>query len=409
MIYFDRWNFISFPFDVNISDIVAPYNTKWVIREYNGTNRALGTGVTWENVAEDAVLKAHKGYILYASNSSYSYNWFSFPASNQTRQNVFATTDQAVPLSHYEAEYAQNKSWNLVGNPYPCAIDISSTDFTAPITVWYGGGYTAYSPLDDNYVLRPGEAFFVQAPDATDAITFSKDGRSADISFVVTYDEYNTNRYYAPAKVRNSDNRKVYNFVVTDNENFDRARVVFNENASAEYELERDAAKMFASNSDMPQLFVNDNNIQYSICERPEQNSSFVLGLVAGKEGEYSLSLNTSTDDEVTLYDTENEVSLNLTNDKYTFTSKAGTYPNRFIVNVVNRTPTSLATQNADSEINVVENKLSVVADQNVEIRVYSIDGRMITNRNTSNLELQLCAGVYIVNVSGVNHKVVIK
>ena len=50
-------------------------------------------------------------------------------------------------------------------------------DFTAPITVWTGSTYKAYSIVDDNYVLRPMESFFVQKPDEIDNIIFHKEGR----------------------------------------------------------------------------------------------------------------------------------------------------------------------------------------------------------------------------------------
>ena len=54
----DSWQFISFPFDVKMSDIVPEDPaTMWVVREYSGANRANGTGDTWLDVGLFGVLK----------------------------------------------------------------------------------------------------------------------------------------------------------------------------------------------------------------------------------------------------------------------------------------------------------------------------------------------------------------
>lgn len=64
----NQWNFISLPFDVNVSDIVYPDGTLWVIRKYNGANRAAMTGDTWQNMTNGQTLNAGEGYILHCTN-----------------------------------------------------------------------------------------------------------------------------------------------------------------------------------------------------------------------------------------------------------------------------------------------------------------------------------------------------
>ena len=55
-------------------------------------------------------------------------------------------------------------------------------DFTAPITTWNVDNRTfnAYSVADDELVLTPLQAFFVQKPALVDAITFQASGRQID-------------------------------------------------------------------------------------------------------------------------------------------------------------------------------------------------------------------------------------
>jgi len=372
----NKWNFFSLPFDVNMSDITIGTegsgtigSSQWVIREYSGANRASGNGATWNNVPANGVLQAHKGYILYwlvegsssyinnANSNYYSNNnpllyYFNLPAANNAnKQDIFSTGDVNVSLTEYSAEFPQNRSWNLVGNPYPCSFDIQQMDFEAPITTWNGNGYIAYSPLDDSYMLRPAEGFFVQAPKGVNQITFHKEGRSVVNYMELSLEEYNNARNNAPRRTMTSNvTRKVFNFTLSDDNYSDRVRLVLNEEASVDYELTRDAAKMMSSDNSVPQLYVNDNGLRYAIDERPEQNN-YTLGAYFGKAGEYTLHLNVPENEDRQIYvtDTETQITTDLTMNDYSFTTNAGTYDSRFVISFVQRMPTGI--ENADQLI----------------------------------------------------------
>ena len=293
-------------------------------------------------------------------------------ANNANKQNIFATGDVAVPLTEYSAEFPQNRSWNLVGNPYPCSFDIQQMDFEAPVTTWNGNGYTAYSPLDDNYMLRPAEGFFVQAPQGSAAITFHKEGRSAINYQEVSQEEYNNNYYYyAPRRVKakaNSVPRKVFNFTLSNADYSDRARLVLNENASADYELNRDAAKMLSTDKTVPQLYLSDNGIRYAINERPEGNGVYYMSAFFGKSGEYTIQLQSDEvqSTSIILTDTQTNVATDLTEGGYTFTTEGGTFDNRFIISLAPKMPTG------------VEN----VQGNNVQCTKVLRDGQLIIIRN---------------------------
>lgn len=403
----NRWIFISLPFDVNIEDISCTDNAKWVIREYNSTNRALGTGETWQNVATDGVLKAYKGYILYCNAQSV----FSFPAANETRQNLFAVDNQQVNLTQYEAEYLQNRNWNLVGNPYPCFFDIKMTDFTAPMTMWNGRGYTAYSPLDDEYILRPAEAFFVQAPQGTSSITFSKAGRNTETTYTVSTYEYNNRSNMQARRITGTNaDRRIFNFIVSGNDYSDRARIVFNEQALATYEIEHDAVKMMSSDNSVPQLFVNDEGIHYAICERPMMSGVATLGFHAATAGEYSLYLEAANDDyTINLTDTETGECFELGRTPYTFTSNQGDYPQRFRLSIKQKMPTEIETISTDQQITIDGKTLTIRTPQLSEIALYTLDGKTIVRRYTNEMHFTLAFGTYIVSIDGNQSKVVVK
>lgn len=345
----NNWNFFSLPFDVNMSDITITTEwtgtagtSQWVIREYSGANRASGNGETWQNVPADGVLHANTGYILYWVVEEEEYNknltyYFNMPSKkNEKMQAIFTRDDVQVPLASYPAEFPQNSNWNLIGNPYPSAFDIKYLDYEAPITTWNGYGYVPYSPLDDEHTLLPSEAFFVQAPQGINSITFRKEGRTFSVS--------EPNYYHAPVRRHKADInvRKIYDFTLSNEDYTDRVRLVLNEKASADYELTRDASKMLSSNPSISQLYVNDNGIRYAINERPEGNGVYHLGVVVGKSGSYTLHLNVPVGENrrIILTDTQIGTVTDLSTADYTFSADAGTFDNRFILSFKVQMPT---------------------------------------------------------------------
>lgn len=391
----DCWNFFSLPFDVRIQDITIDAmgtgtqgTHQWVIREYSGANRASGNGDTWLNVPADGTLKAHQGYILYwywvvdGSNSTSDdfYYYFNLPAANtSTAQQMFTKDNVIVPLTEHMAESEQNRNWNLVGNPYPSFFDIQHMDFNAPITTWNGYGYQAYSLLDDSYRLRPAEAFFVQAPQGTNAIVFNQEGRSLPNMVEITEDEYyNKNGYYAPQRKQTATTsaRQVYNFLISNADYTDKARLVLNESARTAYDMTCDAAKMMSSNASVPQIYVNNNGTRYAIDERPAGNGEYILGVHFGKAGTYTLQLqSTCSDQQVLLIDTETNLSVDLSQTPYSFTTKAGDNPSRFRITIKQGVTTDIPTQVVPSSqpCKTIENGQLIIVQPNG--KKYSVGG----------------------------------
>lgn len=187
----NRWQFVSFPFDVKVSDIVpVDSTTSWVIRGHSGAERAAGNAAAvWQNLSADDVLQAGKGYIMQCykpndKNGNYYAAQFTVRPLTTTvnRQQIFNADNRTVALEEHLAEFEHNRSWNLIGNPYPSYFDTRFLDFGAPFMVWNSNNqnYEAYSPVDDSYILAPAEAFFVQRPVDQESITFLKDGRQTD-------------------------------------------------------------------------------------------------------------------------------------------------------------------------------------------------------------------------------------
>ena len=311
-IYSKVWTFASLPFDWKVGDVepFADGTTDWVIYTYNAKKRADGQMTeTWVKMKARDVVKAGQGFIVQgqrtgADNRTKYDVALRFKAlDNDTKNNIFQTTDITAPLTTYDSEFMHNRSWNFVGNPYPSYFDSEYMDFRAPITVWNMGSkkYEAMRPGDDDYVLCPGEGFFVQCPDDKQAITFSKDGRQ--ISREVRVAVRNRGGDY---KSPPTFSRDIFNIVLTNGNTTDRTRIVINEEASTQYEMDKDATKFFTTEAAMPLLYTKADGISYAINERPLGDGIVNLCVTNGNGAYCTITLaDDLTDYDVTLEDKE--------------------------------------------------------------------------------------------------------
>ena len=310
----NKWYFFTPVHDVTVADITVTNSASYVIRYYDAENRAVnGATGSWKNVDAET-LTAGQGYIFHCNAACE----ITFPvADNAGQQQLFRTTDVTRNLSVNESEVAANRSWNYIGNPYPAYYDIYYLDFTAPITVWTGSTYKAYSTVDDDYVLRPMQSFFVQKPDAVDHIVFRKEGRQL-LSTVAAHPS--AARQAAPA----AQKRRIFTLQMAAQgaeAAADETRIVLNEGAEMGYELERDASKFMSFEAAVPQLFTTDQEgNRYAINERPQQDGQVALSYYTGQEGSYTIHA-LRNDDAILLTDNEENTTVDLTQQDYTFYS----------------------------------------------------------------------------------------
>ena len=359
-----KWTFVSFPYDVKVKDIV-PFldgTTSFAVREYSGENRAMGDmNYTWVKLNAESTLKAYRGYAINTERRiNNSIQWYSGLRLYSSAKSVtIAKDDVSIPLTAYPSEFTQNQGWNLIGNPYPCYFDVSYMDFTAPITVWNmrNNTYMAYSPKDDEYILSPGEAFFVQASGNNHGITFAKEGRQTNR---IKRAESNAKAMYAAG-----EERRIINLSLTDGTSTDRTRIVINENAQAAYETDKDAPKFISTEA--AQIYTVSNGVQYAINERPLGNGVMNIGTYFKKEGEYSISLMGNTDAAITLIDREEGKSVSLSEgNAYTFSAKEGS-AQRFVISIgdataIDEIPVSEADNAEDVWYNVAGQRVNADA-----------------------------------------------
>lgn len=342
--YRGRWQFVTFPFDVKVSDIVPESeNTSWVIRGHSGAMRAAGKNDSvWVNLKADDVLEAGKGYIMhcYDPNNDVDYTaseLVKFRVSPLTttvnRQLLFASGDRTLSLEENLSEFEHNRSWNLIGNPYPSFYDTRFMEFDAPFMVWnsYTQNYYAYNPADDAYILSPGEALFVQRPVDQKDITFLKDGRQINQYARTLIDETTQAR----ARGKEGVQRSVFNLILSGENTSDRTRVVLNDEASMTYEMNKDAAKFACTVPTVAQIYSWNGESRYAINERPTGSGIVNLGVHCGTKGTYTIALANAVDGQVILEDKLMNISTEITADKgYSFEAEAGDDDSRFVLHI---------------------------------------------------------------------------
>lgn len=402
----NRWYFISLPYDLKVSDIVSLEEEapKYVVRYYDGANRAAnGATGSWKNYDKNAIIPAGTGFIFQASEAG----WWQFPAQNNaSKQQLTSNKMFEKKLEKNQSADASNSGWNLVGNPCQSWYNIHKLNFTAPITVRENDSYAAYSVIDDDYVIAPNQAFFIQCPEGLESISFPVDGRqmTSEIKGQLNVKAYTSEQ---------TEQRSLVDLVVSDGTNKDRTRVVLNDKASASYDVMCDASKFMSDNTSVPQIYSYDNSgVKYAINERPENNGIIQLGFRAGEGGCFTFSLVRNTMDKVLLVDNEKGVTVDLTSQDYQFTADAGVYDRRFELRLAGNNLTAIDKMETDAENNV-----KVVADgiilNNVygDVAVYTVGGAKVASLRMQggNKHIVLAAGNYVVKASGMSMSIVVK
>lgn len=389
------WHFLSFPYDVKISDISTMGD--WVIRRYDGAARANGDySNTWVTVPYEETLNAGEGYIWTTTNGN-----FRIPAvDNENKNNLFANSTQYVPLREFASTTIADNSWNLVGNPFPCYYDTRFLEYTAPITVRNGNSYSAYSPVDDSYILMPLEAFFVQKPSNVESIGFTTDGRQTN-NVARTLD--------AEAKTRTlkAAERKVFNISIEGMGSADRTRFVINESASSAYEMECDAAKFMSDDTSVPQIFTVENADRLAINERPMGNGEIALGAYFGTAGTYTLSLDTKCTHTVVLVDNITGEEAVLTDGDYTFEAEQGMFNDRFTIRLWNDIVNGVDETVSGNKVTVsAASDGIVVMNATEDVYVYNTAGSLMDVKSGDSVFFSLPKGMYVVKVGNESYKI---
>ena len=396
----NRWYFFSFPFKVRKADISCGKNVKFVFRTYNGAIRAeYGKGGWIDLDSSEEYLYPGKGYIFQAS--------LDCTLSIKIEKSAFGKLPNVnvdTQLKVHTSTNEQNASWNFVGNPFTAFYDINDMGYTSPITRWNSDSktYEAVRPGDDNAFLNPFEAFFVQCPKDNDDINFSGDNRLTQTG---RDKKMNSQMQKARMEGQFDVQRQIVNLTLSDGTTTDKTRVVFNPDKKAGYERDCDAAK-FESNGASELYSVEALAGRLAINERPE--GSVKIGYRAAKAGEYTIAAQ-RMDRQVLLRDNDLQITFDLTQGDYHFTSDAGEFDNRFMLLIDNST-TGIGDIVTTTGVNVkpTDSGLNISNLQGKTLHVYALNGALYATRTQDGF-LGLAKGVYLVEVEGLKAKFMVR
>ena len=396
----NRWYFFSFPFKVRKADISCGKNVKFVFRTYNGAIRAeYGKGGWIDLDSSEEYLYPGKGYIFQAS--------LDCTLSIKIEKSAFGKLPNVnvdTKLDIHTSTNEQNASWNFVGNPFTAFYDINDMGYKSPITRWNSdsNNYEAVRPGDDNAFLNPFEAFFVQCPKDNDDINFGGDNRLTQTG---RDKKMNSQMQKARMEGQFDVQRQIVNLTLSDGTTTDKTRVVFNPDKKAGYERDCDAAK-FESNGASELYTVEALAGRLAINERPE--GSVKIGYRAAKAGEYTIAAQ-RMDRQVLLRDNDLQITFDLTQGDYHFTSDAGEFDNRFMLLIDNST-TGIGDIVTTTGVNVkpTDSGLNISNLQGKTLHVYALNGALYATRTQDGF-LGLAKGVYLVEVEGLKAKFMVR
>jgi hypothetical protein len=299
---------------------------------------------------------------------------------------------------------ALGAAYNVIGNPYPSAIDWDDASWTktnvdATVYVWNGSQNITWNgsvgALIDG-VIPAGQAFSIKA--------------NATSPIIATFDA---------ARVHGVDPYKVsvtslIEMHAAGNGYEDAAYVNFREDATDDFDTDFDGYKRWGLN-EAPQLFtvVNDINLAVNVLPELTQNLTIQVGYRVGVAGEYTIDVSNieSFIEPVTIYleDLMTGEMINVEEQSsYTFAASPEDDIVRFELHFV--TVVGVNDQIENSDVYIYSNANTVFvrntsATNNGTITVYDITGTEVLTTQLENIplneiDLSVKSGYYVVKVT---------
>lgn len=406
--------FISFPFDVNLSDVFGfgTYWNEWYIEYYDGLKRAtegffIDSPPNWKYVtpemADTFKLRAYQGYILGLDLDYMQYNNTSFWTHNMQEVELF------FPSTTTMGEIAKKEvTMPALGPEYECKINRPNSDHRVIDSYWRCIGVPSYANYDGLlYAGENGPAItwktdrtwtgnytefpFLYSWNTTDNTITPRSTREFKFKAMHSYLVQNKSQIHwkavnvnvtpSPAAImarEMEETRREYEWRITltkgekeQDQTF--IRLTNHEQVTTEFDFNQDLSKEFNyGRSDIYTLIGNTkaaaNSLPFS-----EQTTLIPLGLSIEYNGDYTIAMPGRMENiGVTLIDTESNTRTNLSAGMdYTLTLNKGDYNNRFFIEIspIQQTPTDIeyVAGDSNSQDNVrkvlIDNILYIVRD----------------------------------------------
>ena len=339
--YEKMFYWVSFPFDVNIDDVVGlgEYEGYWAVQFYNGPKRALHglpDGTTgWEYVQKGETLKANVGYVV-CLNYRRLCNDYGYTAGQGRKLSLYFPS--ASPVSPTDVKNQANI--NVTLDEHPRGEKVAWNHWN-----WHLLGVPSYA--NPGFRTTQGDVpFFYQYWHPTDgyaAVASTEVDFYAMHSYMVQYAGeiewskiVNTDAPSGLAAKKNSsaiDKTTLRLELQQAGETVDKTYVQLRDEEGTEgFDLNLDLTKIINKGANIYTV-VNGDQMAGNVV--PAQESIIPLGVVITEAGEYTLTLPSNTNGvTVELVDYVNGTSTNLLALDYKVRLTAGTHEGRFALRI---------------------------------------------------------------------------
>lgn len=369
-----KWYFISFPYDIKVTDIkkysidieedIGVYGTDWMVA-YFDTQRRDQVGVplgNWIQLPYESSMEIGKGYIFISVNDAV----VRF-LSTETGLSLIRNQDIEKTLADYST-HAHNwhHNWHLIGQPFFSTLEGENLQGPAYMSV-YQYPTDSYSDVErTSYQMKPFSSVFVQYHGQVDFLA-----EETVLTAMRASSLFKQNKYKLEL------NNGTYS---------DYTQINLNETGSEDYKIGGDFLKMLTKGNLAPQIYSIDSekNINLSFNELYiDEVVTVKLGTYFPTASEHTITLcNTDVETkEVLLTDNYENKTIDLKLAPYTFFADSGTDDNRFnlIISQVPKVTTDVVDNNTEANILVLIRENCLFIDnlpENAMLRIYDIVGR---------------------------------
>ncbi len=401
---------ISFPFNVNLSDVFGfgTYGTHWIIMEYDGAARAkegywADSKGFWKYVTNrtNKVLEAGKGYVLALDLDLMKYNDATFWTNNIEQVELFfpsaayveniESTNVTTTVEEHECKIDRtgnngsdiNKNrtkadshWNMIGIPSYANYGTTLKDGEEGSTItWNINPYTNDLPflyewnmVDNTYTVQSGTTYPFKSMHAYmvqyHGNLYWSLASATPVSPIVARRTYAEKPQNVELRLELSQNEMKVDqtFVKLSND----------ENASTKFAFDEDLCKEYNANKANIYTFIEGyipaggNTLPMT-----EQTMVVPVGVKIAANGDYTFAIPEGTEGiGITLIDNETGIRTSLSALDYTINLPAGTYNDRFVLEIspVHQSPTGIELLNGENGENgvrkvLIDNILYIVKD----------------------------------------------
>ena len=379
--------FISFPFDVHLSDVFGfgTYGTHWVISTYNGKRRAERGYFAEDCINEDCtnwdyiwdpsgfVMKANEGYLLSLDLDLMKHDNTDFWANNIGQVELFfpstaavksiEKTDYTMPplgeeylckINHNTQDgdrRVKDSYWRCIGVPSFADYDGSlTTDGTSPIE--WKADYTwepdngafpflyEWNVTNNDLVVRSTNSYKFRATYAYliqngNEIHWKAVNTNKPASIIARDQTENVSNYEWKIALLRNDAPADHTFI----------RMTDNESVTSAFDFHQDLSKEFNYGANIYTL-VGYERLAANSLPMSDSTTIIPLGVSAQEAGDYTITMPEGVESiGITLVDNETGIHTNLSaGQEYTLTLNNGICENRLFIEVspIQNTPTDL-------------------------------------------------------------------